>query len=288
MQHLSLADGPFGLGPALHPKSRNPSRHRGSPGSPAITASSLMLRRARRAFRSAYGPADAREPATVLASGPVRASAARVGELAPPRARPVCRPAGRPSSIAGRLACDKAATSTSHESDLSLHLPQIRRTNDGSWRHYLQGQSLTRLGAAANSDRRRASSRVAFIAVRRRPRRAFSGHSDAIRHRSSPTPMASAILRRPRAPARILALARRQTKPPNPPLASSSPGSAPATPSSRPDLTVSQRRRRSPTTTADKADLGISNSSCDTHSAWPKPDENCRDGRHTTASAAQD
>src|SRR5207344_3270001 len=42
-----------------------------------------------------------------------------------------------PEQIAGRLACDKAATSISHESIYRFIYAQIRRTNDGSWRHYL-------------------------------------------------------------------------------------------------------------------------------------------------------
>ena len=42
-----------------------------------------------------------------------------------------------PEQIAGRLARAKAATRISHESIYRFIYDQIRRTNDGSWRHYL-------------------------------------------------------------------------------------------------------------------------------------------------------
>jgi transposase, IS30 family len=42
-----------------------------------------------------------------------------------------------PEQIAGRLERDKAATSISHESIYRFIYAQIRRTNDGAWRHYL-------------------------------------------------------------------------------------------------------------------------------------------------------
>lgn len=42
-----------------------------------------------------------------------------------------------PEQIAGWLSCTKAATRISHESIYRFLYAQIRRTNDGSWRHYL-------------------------------------------------------------------------------------------------------------------------------------------------------
>ena len=74
-----------------------------------------------------------------------------------------------PEQIAGRLACDKAATGISHESIYRFIYAQIRRTNDGSWRHYLrQGQSQTSAGAAAEGGSS-ASSIKGRVSIAQRP-----------------------------------------------------------------------------------------------------------------------
>lgn len=42
-----------------------------------------------------------------------------------------------PEQIAGRLACERAGKTISHESIYRFIHAQIRRTGDGAWRHYL-------------------------------------------------------------------------------------------------------------------------------------------------------
>ena len=87
-----------------------------------------------------------------------------------------------PEQIAGRLACDKAATSISHESIYRFIYAQIRRTNDGSWRHY-----LPRAKAKRGWRGRKGGSPASFIqgrvSIAERPEaandRAFPGHWEA-------------------------------------------------------------------------------------------------------------
>jgi IS30 family transposase len=84
-----------------------------------------------------------------------------------------------PEQIAGRLACDKAATGISHESIYRFIYAQIRRTNDGSWRHY-----LPRAKAKRGWRGRKGGSPASFIqgrvSIAQRPEaandRAFPGH----------------------------------------------------------------------------------------------------------------
>ncbi|HEY2112297.1 MAG TPA: IS30 family transposase, partial [Dongiaceae bacterium] len=87
-----------------------------------------------------------------------------------------------PEQIAGRLACDKAATGISHESIYRFIYAQIRRTNDGSWRHYLprakakRGRRGRKGGSSAHTIRGR-------VSIAERPEaancRAFPGHWEA-------------------------------------------------------------------------------------------------------------
>lgn len=87
-----------------------------------------------------------------------------------------------PEQIAGWLVRSKAATRISHESIYRFIYDQIRRTNDGSWRHYLPR-------AKGKRGRRRRSSRSAVslikgrVSIALRPaevgRRATFGHWEA-------------------------------------------------------------------------------------------------------------
>ena len=53
-----------------------------------------------------------------------------------------------PEQIAGRLRQQNAATTISHESIYRFIYAQVRRTNDGAWRHYLpKGRSKRRAPA---------------------------------------------------------------------------------------------------------------------------------------------
>ena len=87
-----------------------------------------------------------------------------------------------PEQIAGRLACDKAATSISHESLYRFIYAQIRRTNDGCWRHYLR-----RAKAKRGWRGRKGGSPASFIqgrvSIAERPEaandRGFPGHWEA-------------------------------------------------------------------------------------------------------------
>jgi IS30 family transposase len=87
-----------------------------------------------------------------------------------------------PEQIAGRLERDKAATSISHESIYRFIYTQIRRTNDGSWRHY-----LPRAKAKRGWRGRKGGSPASFIhgrvSIAQRPasasHRAFPGHWEA-------------------------------------------------------------------------------------------------------------
>jgi IS30 family transposase len=87
-----------------------------------------------------------------------------------------------PEQIAGRLRQQKAATTISHESIYRFIYAQVRRTNDGAWRHYLpKGRSKRR----APGRRRRSSDDLikGRVSIDRRPhgvdgRRTF-GHWEA-------------------------------------------------------------------------------------------------------------
>src|SRR6478736_5073643 len=137
-----------------------------------------------------------------------------------------------PEQIAGRLACDKAATGISHESIYRFIYAQIRRTNDGSWRHYLPRAKAKR-GWRGRKGGSSASSIKGRVSIAERPEaandRAFPGHWEAdlmlfkpmARPSWSPTSACPVSSSSPDS----------QTKLPNPPLANSSPGSSPCHPS---------------------------------------------------------
>ena len=66
-----------------------------------------------------------------------------------------------PEQIAGRLRQQNAATTISHESIYRFIYAQIRRTNDGAWRHYLpKGQLQARLAEPAGAPATTSSSAV--------------------------------------------------------------------------------------------------------------------------------
>ena len=87
-----------------------------------------------------------------------------------------------PEQIAGRLRHQKTATTISHESIYRFIYAQIRRTNDGSWRHYLP-KAKYRRGRRAR--RRRSSDDLikGRVSIDLRPaavdRRATFGHWEA-------------------------------------------------------------------------------------------------------------
>jgi IS30 family transposase len=87
-----------------------------------------------------------------------------------------------PEQIAGRLACDKAATGISHESIYRFIYAQIRRTNAGSWRHYLPRAKAKR-GWRGRKGGSAASSIKGRVSIAQRPEaangRAFPGHWEA-------------------------------------------------------------------------------------------------------------
>src|SRR5215469_2283309 len=64
-----------------------------------------------------------------------------------------------PEQIAGRLERDKAATSISHESIYRFIYAQIRRTNDGAWRHFFPEPKPNAAGAPAKAGPRQTSFR---------------------------------------------------------------------------------------------------------------------------------
>ena len=175
-----------------------------------------------------------------------------------------------PEQIAGRLACDKAATGISHESIYRFIYAQIRRTNDGSWRHYLPRAKAKR-GWRGRKGGSAASSIKGRVSIAERPEaangRAFPGHweADLMLFKT----YGQAILVAHERVSRILILARQPTKLPNPPRDNSSPGSNLCHPScAKPSLSTTAPS--SPSTTASKPTSGFQTFFCDTHSPWQK------------------
>ena len=157
-----------------------------------------------------------------------------------------------PEQIAGRLACDKAATGISHESIYRFIYAQIRRTNDGSWRHYLPRAKAKR-GWRGRKGGSSASSIKGRVSIAQRPEaangRAFPGHweADLMLFKT----YGQAILVAHERVSRILILARQPNKAAEPTAANSSPGSSPCHPScARPSLSTTAPS--SPSTTASK------------------------------------
>src|SRR5215469_17809907 len=64
-----------------------------------------------------------------------------------------------PEQIAGRLERDKAASRISHESIYRFIYAQIRRTNDGRWRHFFPEPKPNAAGAPAKAGPRQTSFR---------------------------------------------------------------------------------------------------------------------------------
>ena len=176
-----------------------------------------------------------------------------------------------PEQIAGRLACDKAATSISHESIYRFIYAQIAPHQ----RRLLaalssQGQSQTRLARPQRRIGRRAPSRAVSPSPSA-PRPPTTGPCQDI---GKPTSCSSktygqAILVAHERVSRILILARQPNKAAEPTARNSSPGSSPCHPScARPSLSTTAPS--SPEHYRLKADLGIQTFFCDTHSPWQK------------------
>src|SRR5882757_777682 len=87
-----------------------------------------------------------------------------------------------PEQIAGWLARSKAATRISHESIYRFIYDQIRRTNDGSWRHYLP-RAKGKRGRRRRTSRSSVSLIKGRVSIALRPpeveRRGSFGHWEA-------------------------------------------------------------------------------------------------------------
>ena len=174
-----------------------------------------------------------------------------------------------PEQIAGRLACDKAATSISHESIYRFIDAQIRRTNDGSWRHY-----LPRAKAKRGWRGRKGGSPASFI----QGRVSIAERPEAANDRASRTlgsrPHALHDLwpghpGRPRALSRILILARQPNKAAEPTARQLIAWLQPLPPELRQTITFDNGTEFAKHYRL-KADLGIQTFFCDTHSPWQK------------------
>jgi len=175
-----------------------------------------------------------------------------------------------PEQIAGRLARDKAAATISHESIYRFIYAQIRRTNDGSWRHYLPRAKAKRGWRA-----RKGSSPASFIqdrvSIAQRPKtandRSVPGHweADLMLFKT----YGQAILVAHERLSRILILARQPNKAAEPTARQLMAWLEALPPKLRRTITFdngtefAQHYRL-------KAGLGIQTFFCDTHSPWQK------------------
>jgi IS30 family transposase len=175
-----------------------------------------------------------------------------------------------PEQIAGRLACDKAAPRISHESIYRFIYAQIRRTNDGSWRHY-----LPRAKAKRGWRGRKGGSPASFIqgrvSIAERPQaandRTIPGHweADLMLFKI----YGQAILVAHERLSRVLILARQPSKAAKPAARQLLAWLKPLPPKLRQTITFdngtefAQHYRL-------KAKLGIQTFFCDTHSPWQK------------------
>jgi IS30 family transposase len=175
-----------------------------------------------------------------------------------------------PEQIAGRLARDKAAATISHESIYRFIYAQIRRTNDGSWRHYLPRAKAKRGWRA-----RKGSSPTSFIqdrvSIAQRPKtandRSVPGHweADLMLFKT----YGQAILVAHERLSRILILARQPNKAAEPTARQLMAWLEALPPKLRQTITFdngtefAQHYRL-------KAGLGIQTFFCDTHSPWQK------------------
>jgi len=175
-----------------------------------------------------------------------------------------------PEQIAGRLDRDQAATSISYESIYRFIYAQIRRTNDGRWRHY-----LPRAKAKRGWRGRKGGSPASFIqgrvSIAERPfsanDRALPGHweADLMLFKT----YGQAILAAHERLSRILILARQPSKAAEPTAQRLLSWLRPLPPELRQTITFdngtefAQHYRL-------KAMLGIQTFFCDTHSPWQK------------------
>jgi IS30 family transposase len=175
-----------------------------------------------------------------------------------------------PEQIAGRLACDKAATGISHESIYRFIYAQIRRTNDGSWRHYLPRAKAKR-GWRGRKGGSAASSIKGRVSIAQRPEaangRAFPGHweADLMLFKT----YGQAILVAHERVSRILILARQPNKAAEPTARQLIAWLEPLPPELRQTITFDNGTEFAEHYRL-KADLGIQTFFCDTHSPWQK------------------
>jgi len=175
-----------------------------------------------------------------------------------------------PEQIAGRLERDKAASRISHESIYRFIYAQIRRTNDGRWRHFLprakakRGWRARKGGSPANFIQGRVSiaQRPASVIARTLP-----GHweADLMLFKIYGQAILAAHERR----SRILILARQPSKAARPTIRRLLAWLKPLPAELRQTITFdngtefAQHYRL-------KAKLGIQTFFCDTHSPWQK------------------
>ena len=218
-------------------------------------------------------------------AGPVRAWSATASSAA--SCSTACGTAGRPSRSPAGWPATRLLTSISHESIYRFIYAQIRRTNDGSWRHYLPRAKAKR-GWRGRKGESPASFIQGRVSIAERPEaandRAFPGHweADLMLFKT----YGQAILVAHERVSRSSSSPDSQTKPPYPPLANSSPGSSPCHPScARPS--PSTTAPSSPSTTASKP-TSVSKPSSAIPTAPAKGRDRERHRTHATATAAQD
>jgi len=175
-----------------------------------------------------------------------------------------------PEQIAGRLDREKAAISISHESIYRFIYAQIRRTNDGSWRHY-----LPRAKAKRGWRGRKGGSPASFIqgrvSISQRPvsanDRALPGHweADLILFKT----YGQAILAAHERLSRILILAIQPNKAAEPTAQRLIAWLQILPPELRQTITFDNGTEFAEHSRL-KADLGIHTFFCDTHSPWQK------------------
>src|SRR5260370_5822754 len=175
-----------------------------------------------------------------------------------------------PEQTGGRLDYEKAAAGVSHESIYRFIYAQIRRTNDGSWRHYLPRAKAKR-GWRGRKGGSPASSIQGRVSIAERPEaaneRAFPGHweADLMLFKT----YGQAILVAHERVSRILILARQPNKAAEPTARQLIAWLQPLPPELRQTITFDNGTEFAKHYRL-KADLGIQTFFCDTHSPWQK------------------
>ena len=183
-------------------------------------------------------------------AGPVRAWSATASSAA--SCSTACGTAGRPSRSPAGWPATRLRPASAMKASIASSMPRSAAPTTAPGGTIFPGPKPNAAGAAAKADRRRASSRAAFPSPSA-PRRPTTAPFQDI---GKPTSCSSKPMARPSwSPTSACPVSSSspdsQTKPPNPPLANSSPGSSPCHPScARPS--PSTTAPSSPSTTASK------------------------------------